>query len=121
MVGLVKLMGIVMVAAGAIFLVKPASMKKAINFWLKDDRLYLGGVLNLLLGIIFLSIAPQCAMPWFIILLGLLSLAKGLLVFILKRKQLVSILEGVAKRPTKALRIRAVTLLILGTLLIYSA
>jgi len=121
MVGLVKLMGIVMVALGAIYLVKPATMKKYIHFWLKGKRIYFGGILNLLIGIIFLAAASQCILSWFVTILGILSLIKGILIFAFGLKKITAMAEGLTKRSVKILRIFAFIALVAGIVLIYSA
>ncbi len=121
MVGLIRLLGAAMVAIGAIYLVKPSTMKKWLNFWAKENRLQMAAVLNLVIGIIFLAAASKCAVPWIIVIFGILSLAKGILLFVLGKKKMLSMIEGFAKKPIKALRIYALLALSLGFLLIYSA
>ncbi|UCC94885.1 MAG: hypothetical protein JSW40_08755 [Candidatus Omnitrophota bacterium] len=120
MIGLVKLMGIVMVVSGAIYLVKPKVCEQVKNFWVKGNRLYLGGALSLLIGIIFLLAAWRCALPWFIMLVGIISLAKGILIFSL-RKKFIPLMEKITKGPTSTVRLLGAVALALGILLIYAA
>lgn len=121
MVGLVKLVGIIIVVMGAIFLVKPATYKKYINFWMKGNRLYPGGILSLLFGIIFLRAASNCALSWFVFLVGILSLTKGILAFALGPKKIKPFLEQMENKPDSTLRVLAVLALAIGILLIYAA
>ncbi len=121
MVGLVTLIGVIMVALGAVYLVKPQVMKKSAKFWTNTIRLYLGGVLSILIGIIFLSAASECNSFWFILLVGILSLAKGLFAFILGPIKVKNIVGQIIKKPAKTLRVFAIVILVLGVMIIYSA
>ncbi len=120
MVGLVTLAGIMMVAVGAIYLVKPVLMKKVMRFWTKGARIYLGGILSLLFGVIFLITATECALTWFIVLLGILSLIKGVLLFVLGPKKILPLVERLTKGPQSALRVFAIVAIAMGVLLIYA-
>src|SRR3989338_11083129 len=97
MVGLVKLVGMVIPAWGVIFLMKPDQIKKTLRFWIEENHLYLGALLNILIGIIFLITAPRCDITWIVVIFGILSLVKGLLLFILGRPKIVSLLEELIK------------------------
>ena len=121
MVGLVKLVGMVILAWGVIFLMKPDQIKKTLRFWIEENHLYLGALLNILIGIIFLITAPRCDITWIVVIFGILSLVKGLLLFILGRPKIVSLLEELIKKPAKTLRGLAMLSCILGIILIWAA
>lgn len=121
MVALVKLVGILVVVMGAIYFVKPDVVKKVMHFWMKDNRLYLAGVLNVLVGIIFLLSASVCLIPWIVVIFGVLSLIKGILAFALGPKKVASFADQIVKKPVKTLRVFAVIALAIGVLLIYAA
>ena len=121
MVALVKFIGIVMVVAGAIYLVQPEVMKKVMFFWIKGKWIYLGGVLSILIGIIFLLVARRCTLPGFVFLMGILSLIKGAVAFALGPKKIVPLIEKLSEGSLATLRILAAISLGLGVLLIYSA
>lgn len=121
MVALVKLVGIVMVAAGVVYLVKPAIMERVMHFWVRGKRAYLGGVLSILVGIIFLFAASRCTLPWVVFVMGVLSLIKGVLAFALGPKKIAPLAEKFAKGSVTTLRVMAIIALSLGVLLIYSA
>ena len=120
MEGLVKLMGIVMVVAGAIYFVKPNTMKKLANYFLQEKRLKVGGVIAIVIGIVFLLAASQCAIPWLVILFGILALAEGIAVFALGQKKFKSMVDALTERPPKTLRGYALIKILLGVILIYS-
>ena len=120
MVALVTLVGIVIVIFGAVYTVKPATIKKVLNFWSKGNRIYIGAIINILFGIFFLRSASLCYMPWFVSIMGVLSLAKGVLLFALGKKKALGWIENIAKTPTKTLRILGIVAIALGICLIYA-
>ena len=121
MVGLVKLMGILMVGLGAVYLLDPARMTKIMGFWVKGKRVYLGGLLNFLIGIVFLLAASRCVFSWFVAALGIVSLIKGILLFVLGPKKIVLIVDRLTKSSRLTLQTLAFLVLGIGVLLIYSA
>ncbi len=120
MEGIVKLMGIVMVAVGAIYFVKPSTMKKLADYFLQEKRLKVGGVIAIIIGIIFFSAASQCAIPWIVILFGALALLKGILAFALGQKKLKSLVDALTDKPPKTIRGYGAIEIVLGVILIYS-
>jgi hypothetical protein len=110
-----------MIAVSTVYFVKPPLMKRYVQFWMKDIRLYLGGVLSALIGIIFLFSASGCAVPWFVILMGIISLAKGVVAFLLGPKKLFAWKDNLLKKPQATLRLMALIPFILGIFLIYAA
>jgi len=121
MVGVVKLVGMFMLVFGAIYMAKPTIMKDWLNFWKKGKRMHMGGAINILIGIIFLSSASRCDIPWIVIIVGLISLAKGIAIFVLGPAKMIAKAEGFLKKPPKILRNFSVIALALGILLIYAA
>lgn len=81
----------------------------------------MGGVLNLLIGIILLFAVSECRVSWFVTAFGILGLIKGILLFFLSQKKKISRINWWAERPVKFLRVHTVFALVLGTLLIISA
>ena len=120
MVALVKLLGIVIVGFGVAFFVNPNIIKQYMAFWKTRQRLYLGAALAFLIGIVFLLAASQCRWTGFIVAFGILSLAKGIWLFIFGQEKLISFMDWWAKRPNTFLRGYAVFAITLGVLLIYS-
>jgi len=120
MAGVVKLLGIVMVVTGVVYFLKPSLMKKVSEFFLKDKWMQVGGILSIIIGLIFLGAASECAISWIVILFGLLALAKGVLIFALGKQKLKSMMDKVIKKPSKTLRGFALLAIALGVILIYS-
>jgi Na+/alanine symporter len=118
---LVKLIGIIIVAFSVVYTVKPATIKKTINFWTRQKRIYWGAVLNLLLGFILLRASGACTLPWFVALMGVLSLLKGILIFVLRKKKVLDWTESIIKKPPKVLRTLGIIGIAIGACLIYAA
>jgi len=121
MVALVKLLGIVIVGFGVAYFVNPNIIKPYMNFWKARKKLYLGGALAFLIGIVFLLAASQCRWRGFIVAFGILSLTKGICLFVIRQEKLVSFMNWWVKRPIAFLRGHALFAVALGILLIYSA
>ena len=120
MVVLVKFFGIVIVAVGAIFLLKPDAMNPYMNFWIKGKRIYGGGVLSTIFGIIFLLAASQCRLAWIVAIVGIWGIIKGILLFVLGPEKLKSWIDWWKGRPVGALRLLALLALAIGALIIYA-
>ena len=120
MEGIVKLMGIVMVAIGVIYFVKPATMKKIADYFLKEQRLKIGGVISIIIGVIFLGTASKCAIPLVVTLFGILALAKGIVIFALGQQKIKTMLDTLTKKTPKTIRGFALIEIILGIVLIYA-
>lgn len=121
MVILVKLLGIITVVFGVTFLMRPEVIKKYMAFWTKGKRVYTGGSLSILIGIILLFAASQCGVVWFVTVIGIWGLIKGIILFILGPKKVISMINWWIARPPAVLRILALLTLSIGTLLVCSA
>ncbi len=121
MVAFVKFLGIFIVGFGVAYFVKPGMIKPYMAFWKNKKRLYLGGALAFLIGIVLLLAASQCRWTGFIVAFGILSVAKGIWLFIISQEKAISILDWWTKRPIIWLRVHALCAVIIGVLLIYSA
>ena len=121
MVILVKLLGIVLVVFGVVYLLNPNIMKQYIAFWKKGKRLYAGAAASLLIGIILLLAASQCAVSWFVTAFGILALIKGIVLFVLKPEKVMPMMEWWLQKPVAFLRGHAIIAIVIGVLLIYAA
>ena len=121
MVAFVKFLGIFVVGFGVAYFVKPDIIKPYMAFWRKRKRLYLGGILSLVMGTVLLLAALQCMWRGFVAAFGILAIAKGIWLVLTPAEKVVSILDWWVKRPIAFLRGHAVFAVIIGVLLIYSA
>ena len=118
---LVRLIGIVVIGMGIIFLINPKLYKQYIAFWEKGRRLYIGGILGILLGVILLLAASQCRLVGVIVTLGIITLAKGILILALGPERMKSMLRWWQRRPLLVLRLLTPIAIAVGALLLYSA
>ncbi|MCF7893623.1 MAG: hypothetical protein K9L84_00975 [Candidatus Omnitrophica bacterium] len=121
MEALVKLIGIILVAEGAVFAAKISLMKKMVKFWIVKNHLYFGGLLSIVIGILFLISASNCRAPWFIILIGILSVAKGVLIFTPFRLKMVSFTKKITEGSSSKLKLLPAIAIAIGILIIYAA
>ena len=80
---IVKIVGILIVLIGIVFLLKPGVMKRLMEFIKKGKRVYFAAVIRFTLAIIFLLGAGECYQKWIIAAFGILFLISGLLILIL--------------------------------------
>lgn len=117
---LVKLIGIIMVGMGIIFLVSPKTMRQVMLLCEKGKRVYMAGILRILIGVIFLLAAPQARLAGVIVTLGILIIIAGGIIFILGLDRVKAILKWYYERPLLVLRLIALIAIVIGVLILYS-
>jgi len=117
----VQVIGIVFVCVGIVYLLKPAVMKRLMEFFKQGKRMYFAGLIRFVLAVIFLLGARECDITWVIVVFGILFLIGGLLIFILGPKKLRRIIDWWQKQSALLLRVAAVIALAIGAIIIYSA
>jgi uncharacterized protein YjeT (DUF2065 family) len=118
---IVKIVGILILLIGIVFLLKPGVMKWLMEFIKKGKRVYFAGVIRFTLAIIFLLGASECSQKWIIAAFGILFLISGLLILILGPEKIRHILEWYQKQPVLIFRVIAVIVLACGAVIVYSA
>jgi len=118
---LVKIVGILFVLMAILFLITPQLMRKTYKFFIKGKRIYLAGVLRLILGVIFLLAAAQCKNPAVIMAIGVLFIIAGIMVFTIKLDKLLSIVESFQNKSSIILRLIALVPLAVGLIVVYCA
>ena len=117
----IKIIGIAIVVIGIAYLFRPDIMKRLMEFFKKDARIYIAGLLRFTLGIVFLLAARECDRSAIIGALGVLFLAGGVLIFILGSERMRRILEWWLTKPVWIMQILAVVTAAFGALIIYAA
>jgi uncharacterized protein YjeT (DUF2065 family) len=117
----IKILGIIISLMGLVYLLRPDIIKKLMNFFKKDKRIYLSGVLRLALAVVFLVAARECRYPWIIFACGIIFLAGGLLIFLLGPERIRKILDWYEEQSTLIFRVIAVIVLVFGLIIILSA
>jgi hypothetical protein len=120
MVILVRLIGIFAVGAGIIFLVSPKTMRQFMLFWKKGKRLYIGGMLRILIGVIFLLAASECRLVEVMVTLGILFIITGSIIFVIKLNRLKIILTWWYGRSLLVIRLIALISIAVWLLILYS-
>lgn len=120
MVGLVKLTGIAILCISTLYLVDINYMKKFVSFWMQGARIYLGVIINFIVGIVFLVSASQCSISWFIALIGVLAVAKAVGILFLGKERISSYCDKILNMPDKKLRLFSGVGLFVGAMIIYS-
>ena len=115
-----RLIALLMLAAGVIFLANPKAMKSYVDFWLQGSRMRKGGVVNLIIGIVLLIAAPQCNVPIVITLMGIVSLIKGVALFTFGLEKAKAMAVKWRDKPQGRVRLFALLPIGLGLLLLWS-
>jgi uncharacterized protein YjeT (DUF2065 family) len=117
----IKILGIIISLMGLVYLLRPDIIKKLMNFFKKDKRIYLSGAFRLALAVVFLVAARECRYPWIIFACGIIFLAGGLLIFLLGPERIRKILDWYEEQSTLIFRVIAVIVLVFGLIIILSA
>ncbi len=117
----IKIVGIVIVFLAALFLIKPDIMKRVFEFFKHGKRIYLAGLVRLVLAVVFLLAARECDITWVIAVFGILFLISGLSIFMIGAEKLKPMISWFQNKSTLLLRVMAVIVLAIGAIIIYSA
>ena len=118
---IVKIIGIVIVAFGIAYLLKPDIMQFLMEFFKEGKRIYFVGLIRFVLAIVFLLAARECYITPVIALFGILFLISGLLIFALGLEKVKSIINWYQEQSILVLRLLALVTLAIGVVIIYSA
>ncbi len=118
---LIKVIGLLIVLEGILFLLKPEFLRKLAGFFSRGKRAYIGADLRIVLGIVFLLAASQCRIVWVIIAFGLLFLLSGIAMLTIKLEKLKAMINWWQQKSGVFLRIVAVVAAVIGLVILYSA
>ena len=117
----IRLVGVICVAVGILYMLRPDVPRRLMEFFKKGSRMYLVGVIRFALAVVFLVGADRCRHKWVIVGFGIVFLISGLLVFMLGAKRLRAMTDWFGKRPALLLRVLGVIALAVGAVICYSA
>ncbi|MFH1641080.1 MAG: hypothetical protein ABIA66_03845 [Candidatus Omnitrophota bacterium] len=80
---LARSIGILITTMGLIVIVSPKLMKCMLAYWRQGKRVYLGGLLRIFFGVIFLLSASYARLPQAMSVLGVFTILAGVLLFVL--------------------------------------
>jgi uncharacterized protein YjeT (DUF2065 family) len=121
MENVIKIVGIIIVLIGILFLLKPDIMKILMGFMKKGKRIYLAGLLRFVLAVIFLLGASECNYKWIIAAFGILFLLSGLLIFAIGPEKIRRMFDWYQDQPALIFRVIAGIVLACGAVIVYSA
>lgn len=117
----VRIIGLLIAAMGVLFAVKPQMIQQVFDFFCKDKRLYIAGVIRILLGVILLVAATECTVTWIILVLGIIFLIAGILVFALGIEKCKLTVSRILQKPLKIIRLITIIPIVIGILILIAA
>jgi len=118
---LIRLIGVICIAAGIVYMLRPDLPKRLMAFAAKGKRIYLAGILRFATAVVFLIGAEKCRYKWVIVAFGIGFLISGLFVFVLGPKRLNPMLAWFTKQPDLIIRTFAVIALTIGAVICWCA
>ena len=121
MAKVILIVGVLIILEGITILVKPGWYRNAAKVFMSEKIVYLGPVLKILFGALFLVSAVPCSKTWVVIVLGVLMLAGGITGLILPKAKVISFIEWWTKRTDLVMRLIAIVAIALGALVMWVA
>ncbi len=120
MIWFVLVAGFLAIALWLIILVRPRCLRKIIDFLSIGSRLYLAGVLHLVIGIMLLILAKEVRLWGYVVITGLLAAASGFSIFFFALKRTKKLLCRLQHQSSLILRLYAIIALVLWVFLVYA-
>jgi hypothetical protein len=117
----VKVFGAVLAFFGIIVLVRPEVLEGFLVFWQREGRLQLALLVRLVMGSVLVTAAPQCRLPWVILVMGVVIFVSGVTGLIVGSRRLRSLMRWYADRSPVVHRLWAVASTGLGVLVLYAS
>ncbi|MBT3393659.1 MAG: hypothetical protein HN411_00925 [Waddliaceae bacterium] len=118
---LIKILGLLIVASGFVYIFSPHYLKKMVDFWIEGKRRYIAAVINVIIGILLFMAASGATIPSVIYLFAIVGLLKGFMVFAISHQSFKALITYWSEKPANFIRFMGILALALGLLLIYSA
>ena len=117
----VKIIGLLFVAAGMFLVIKPSVAKKMLAYWDEGSRIYGLAILRIVVGVLLIADAKGCNMPWLVMTIGAFPLIGGILILVMGFERSKAILAILKEKPDKLFRTLSIIPLVMGVLLIMAA
>ena len=121
MVIFVKIVGILILVLSIMGIIYPDAMKKVALFFVEGKRLYIVGVIRIIIGICLLLAASQAKIPIIILILGIIILVAGIFCFLIGPEKMKPKINAIMEKSANIRRLLAVIAFIIGALMVYSA
>lgn len=118
---IIRALGVIMAVVGVLLSSVPQKVMKFLPFFKVTKRIRLIGIVRLGIAVIFLLAASQCR--WFIVMaiLGIITLASGVIALTLKVKHIKTFMAWVEDRNEMFIRIMGGVVVLIGLLIIFAA
>ncbi|MBD3245600.1 MAG: hypothetical protein GF333_01135 [Candidatus Omnitrophica bacterium] len=118
---IVKLLGIVFMAEGVAYLIRPQILRRWLVFWQRGNRILWSAPIAFIVGIFLLFAASQCRLSFVITLFGVIAVLKGALILLLRSGGLQPIMGKIERSPDPLIRVFALVTCAVGVVFIYAA
>ena len=117
----VMVIGIIMVCAGAALVARPDLVRRMVEFWGKGRRLYLAGVLRVVLGVVLVFGASACEQTGAVLAVGIIFIVGGISIFAIGLERARSVLAWWDRRSGLLVRLAPLFAVAVGILLLWGA
>ncbi|MBN2182553.1 MAG: hypothetical protein JW715_11630 [Sedimentisphaerales bacterium] len=117
----IKSSGIVLALIAVVYMLRPDMAKQLMVFLQKGKRIYIDGLLNFALAVLFFAGAHQCRYPWLIYLFGSIFAIECLLIFGLGSEKTKVILDWSREESYELFQFIGLLIGIVGLLVIFSS
>ncbi|MBN1816957.1 MAG: hypothetical protein JW828_06325 [Sedimentisphaerales bacterium] len=118
---IIFILGLIVLAWGIVFLIKPNVSKRMIRFWAFSRLILLGAIIKLAVGILFLIAARECKVTWLIVVFGLIGCLQGIVFLAMQQKKRRAVMEWLLARSLLMHRVLGVATVLIGAAIAYGA
>ena len=116
----VSILGVLAAMIGLMGLANPKTIVGLVEHWRGATRYHLAVGVRMVLGVIFLVVAPSCRLPILVQVLGVISIVAAIVILIAGQERLDSFISWWLKRPPGVIRVSALFAFAFGILLVYA-
>ena len=118
---IINIIGWLIFAEGALFLVKPEVLGPIIKFFCKDWRMHILSIARIIIAVLMFLGAMECRKPVIIIIFASVLLITGFVALLMKKDMIKSLLDWWQQRNLVVVRLISAFVIFLGAVIIYSA
>jgi hypothetical protein len=121
MVLLVKLFAIATILYGCLVILRPKTLKEAIECVKVGNRVLIASGIKFVVGLFLMVAARYCSIPWIILFWGALSAFGGATGFLIKKSVIMDMFDWVEKRFARYTYLTGAFILLVGVLMVLAA
>ena len=119
MIWFIRLIGLVWIVLGIAGLTATKKSLLALDNFVKNTRTQSLGLLQLIIGVLFLISVSSVSQPWLVLALGIVACLKGATTILISEKKFKEVLDWALKAPDLVYKGCAIFSLILGVAMFY--